>query len=503
MYTGLDMLRYALLDTVPNITKTIEDDQGREIKVRDSEKVRLASQKIEGIRTGFTDWMQNLPTSEKSVIEENYNRLYNAEVKQKYDGSHMKFPGLRLDNLGIEELYGSQKDTAWMLIQNAGGMVDHEVGTGKTLTMVVTAYEMKRLGLVARPMIVGMKANVGAIADTYRMAYPDARILAPTENDFTRQKREGLFDAMANTDWDCIILTHDQFSKIPQSLGIQKRLISSEVENLEKDLNELGRNGMRVGTSLLKGLEKKKASLTNNLASITRQISEKKDTVMDFEKMGIDFLQVDESHKFKNLLFTTRHDRVAGLGNQMGSQRALNMLFAVRTIQEKRGGDSGVAFYSGTPISNSLTELYLIFKYLRPKELTRQRMENFDSWLSVYAKKTTDYEYSVTNQLIEKSRFRHFIKVPELAACYSQITDFRTAEMVGVNRPAAVHRLVTIKPTEQQAEFTKKLIEFAATGDGTLLGRRPLSEAEERAKMLIATNYSKKSALDMRLIDPA
>ena len=501
-YTGLDLLHYALLDNVPNITKKVSDGQGREITVRDSEKIRLASQKIDTIRNGFVDWMRELPSSEKKEIEETYNRLYNSEVKQKYDGSHLKFPNLRLQNLGIKELYGSQKDTAWMLIQNAGGIVDHEVGTGKTLTMIVTAYEMKRLGLVAKPMIVGMKANVGAIADTFKAAYPDARILAPSEKDFSKQRRERLFDAMANTAWDCIILTHDQFAKIPQSLDVQKRLIGSEVANLEKDLDELKRTDYRVGTALLKGLERRKVSLTNNLNSVLHQIDEKKDNALDFEKTGIDFLQVDESHKFKNLLFTTRHDRVAGLGNQVGSQRALNMLFAVRTIQEKRGEDSGVAFYSGTPISNSLTELYLLFKYLRPKELERQKMENFDSWLSVYAKKTTDYEYSVTNQLIEKSRFRHFIKVPELAACYSQITDFRTAEMVGVDRPAAVHRLINIKPTEQQAAFTENLIKFAASGDGTLLGRRPLSESEERAKMLIATNYSKKSALDMRLVDP-
>ncbi|MPR37419.1 N-6 DNA methylase [Salmonirosea aquatica] len=381
-YTGLDLLRYALLDNVPDITKKMEDGQGREITVRDSEKIRLASQKIDTIRNGFVDWMRGLPLSEKKEIEETYNRLYNSEVKQKFDGSHLKFPHLRLQNLGIKDLYGSQKDTAWMLIQNAGGIVDHEVGTGKTLTMIVTAYEMKRLGLVAKPMIVGMKANVVAIAETFKAAYPDARILAPSEQDFSRPRRERLFDSMANTAWDCIILTHDQFAKIPQSLDVQRRLISSEVANLDKDLNELSRTDYRVGTALLKGLERRKVSLTNNLNSVLHQIEQKKDNILDFEKMGIDFLQVDESHKFKNLLFTTRHDRVAGLGNQVGSQRALNMLFAVRTIQEKRGGDSGVAFYSGTPISNSLTELYLLFKYLRPKELERQKMENFDSWSS-------------------------------------------------------------------------------------------------------------------------
>ena len=243
-YTGLDLLHYALLDNVPNITKKVSDGQGREMTVRDSEKIRLASQKIDTIRNGFVDWMRELPSSEKKEIEETYNRLYNAEVKQKYDGSHLKFPNLSLQNLGIKELYGSQKDTAWMLIQNAGGIVDHEVGTGKTLTMIVTAYEMKRLGLVAKPMIVGMKANVGAIADTFKAAYPDARILAPSEKDFSKQRRERLFDAMANTSWDCIILTHDQFAKIPQSLDVQKRLIGSEVANLEKDLDELKENGL-------------------------------------------------------------------------------------------------------------------------------------------------------------------------------------------------------------------------------------------------------------------
>ena len=174
--------------------------------------------------------------------------------------------------------------------------------------------------------------------------------------------------------------------------------------------------------------------------------------------MGIDHLFVDESHKFKNLTFTTRHDRVAGLGNSDGSQRALNMLFAVRTIQDRTGKDLGATFLSGTTISNSLTELYLLFKYLRPKELERQGINTFDAWAAIFAKKTKDYEFSVTNQIVQKERFRYFIKVPELAAFYSEITDFRTAKDIGIDRPEKNEILHNIPPTPDQQEFIQKLM---------------------------------------------
>ncbi|MDR1632347.1 MAG: DNA methylase, partial [Dysgonamonadaceae bacterium] len=200
-------------------------------------------------------------------------------------------------------------------------------------------------------------------------------------------------------------------------------------------------------------------------------------------------------------MFTTRHDRVAGLGNPEGSQRALNMLFALRTIQERTGKDLGATFLSGTTISNSLTELYLLFKYLRPKELERQNINTFDAWAAVFAQKTTDYEFSVTNEIVQKERFRYFIKVPELASFYSEITDFRTAKDIGIDRPAKNELLHNIPLTPQQQEFIQKLVEFAKTGDATLLGRAPLTDSEDRARMLIATDYARKMSLDMRMID--
>ena len=208
------------------------------------------------------------------------------------------------------------------------------------------------------------------------------------------------------------------------------------------------------------------------------------------------------SHQFKNLMFNTRHDRVAGLGNSEGSQRALNLLYALRTIQERTGKDLGATFLSGTTISNSLTELYLLFKYLRPNELERQDIRCFDAWAAIFAKKTTDFEFNVTNHIVAKERFRYFIKVPELAAFYNEITDYRTAENVGVDRPEKREILHNIPPTPAQEAFIEKLMKFAENGDATILGRAPLSETEEKAKMLIATDYARKMALDMRMIDP-
>ena len=505
-YDGMHLLKHALHNTCPDMMKSIgRDEHGNDIKVRDSEGIQLANAKIDEIRNGFSEWLEEQSPQFKERLTTMYNRKFNCFVRPKYDGSHQTFPDLNLKGLasrGIRSVYPSQMDCVWMLKQNGGGICDHEVGTGKTLIMCIAAHEMKRLNLAHKPMIIGLKANVAEIAATYQAAYPNARILYASEKDFSTANRVRFFNNIKNNDYDCVIMSHDQFGKIPQSPELQQRILQAELDTVEENLEVLRQQGKNVSRAMLKGLEKRKHNLEAKLEKVEHAIKSRTDDVVDFKQMGIDHIFIDESHQFKNLTFNTRHDRVAGLGNSEGSQKALNMLFAIRTIQERTGKDLGATFLSGTTISNSLTELYLLFKYLRPKELERQDIRCFDAWSAIFAKKTTDFEFNVTNNVVQKERFRYFIKVPELAAFYNEITDYRTAEDVGVDRPAKNEILHHIPPTPEQEDFIQKLMQFAKTGDATLLGRLPLSETEEKAKMLIATDYARKMALDMRMIDP-
>jgi N12 class adenine-specific DNA methylase len=504
-YDGISLMKHALHNTTPNITKTVDatdkDGKAIKVKVRDGEKIQLANSKIDEIRGDFTDWLNEQSPEFKDRLSDLYNRKFNCFVRPQYDGSHQTFPNLNLKALGIPDLYQSQKDAIWMLLQNNGGICDHEVGAGKTLIMCAGAYEMKRLGLVNKPMIIALKANVHEIAQTFRTAYPNAKILYPGKEDFTPKNRVKIFNEIKNNTWDAVILTHDQFGMIPQSPEIQQKILQAEMDSLEENLQVLRDQGKEVSTRMLKGLEMRKDNLKAKLLSLEYQITNRTDDVVDFKRMGIDHIFIDESHRFKNLMFTTRHDRVAGLGSPEGSQKAINMLFAIRTIQERTGKDLGASFLSGTTISNSLTELYLLFKYLRPQELEWQHINSFDAWAAVFAKKTTDYEFSVTNEIVQKERFRYFIKVPELAAFYNEITDFRTAKNIGIDRPEKNEILHNLPLTPPQQEFIGKLVEFANNGDATLLGRSPLSSSEEKAKMLIATDYARKMSLDMRIID--
>ena len=504
VYDGMDLLHHAMLNTLPNINKDGgKDEHGKTIRIPDFEARQKADTLITEIRQAFVEWLHAQPDDFKERLTDLYNRKFNCYVRPRYDGSHQQFPGLDLRGLGIEDLYPSQKDAIWMIKQNGGGICDHEVGTGKTLIMCVAAYEMHRLGLARKPMIIGIKANIHEIARTFRTAYPNARLLYPGKEDFTPENRLRIFSDIKNNNWDCIILTHEQFGKIPQSAEVQQQILRQEMDDIDENLASYEKQGGHVDGWILRGLEKRKENLDAKLHELQETIDAQKDDTVDFQQMGIDHLFVDESHNFKNLMFNTRHSRVSGLGNTDGSKKATNLLYAIRTIQQRTGRDLGATFLSGTTIANSLTELYLLFKYLRPKELERQDIPCFDAWAAVFAQKTSEFEFSVTNEVISKERFRYFIKVPELAMFYNEITDYRTAADVGIDRPELDEELCQIPMTDDQQAFLDKLVLFAKTGDPEHIGRTDLSDGEVKALMLLVTMYSNKLSLDMRLISPA
>ena len=505
-YDGMALLAHAFHNTIPDIQKCVGyDENGDDLKGPDMDKIQLANTKIEEIRDGFTEYLTNLPIEKRDELQEMYNRKFNCFVKAKYDGSYQTFPGIDLKALAspkfnIKNIYKSQKDCVKMILENGGGICDHEVGTGKSLIMCMAAHEMHRLGIVNKPMILAMKANVAEIAATYQAAFPHDKILYASEKDFSPANRVQFFNRIKNNDYACVIMSHDQFGKIPQALEVQQQILWDEIRDIDEALDVIRQQGGNISGRMLTGLEKRKENMQVKLMELQHDMAKRKDDFVDFGRMGIDHLFIDESHQFKNLMFTTRHQRVSGLGNPAGSQKALNLLYALRTIQNRTGKDLGATFLSGTTISNSLTELYLLFKYLRPKAMAKQGIHSFDAWAAVYAKKTSDFEFTVTNAVAEKERFRFFVKVPELATFYNEITDYRTGEDVGLDRPNMNVILHDIEPTADQQDFNERLVQFAQTGDGELIFRAPLNDREMKGKMLIATDASRKASMDMRLV---
>ena len=311
-----------------------------------------------------------------------------------------------------------------------------------------------------------------------------------------------MFSKIKNNNWDCIILTHDQFSKIPQSEETMYDIFSEELADVERSLEVLEQSTMRYRSGRMqKGLETRKQNLEAKLAELQMKIDLRKDDTIDFRSMGIDHIFVDECHCYKNLMFQTRHTRVAGIGNAQGSQRAMNLLFAIRDIQRRTGKDLGAMFLSGTVVVNALTELYVMFKYLRPRELKRQQVSCFDAWAAIFTKKAADYELNVTGTIKRKERFRTYIKVPELAMFLREITDYRTADMINLDVPDKNVRFLSHAPTIQQEEMIGRLVAFAHSGQWEDLGLDiPQPDNLDKAKMLVATNVARKMSLDMRLL---
>lgn len=503
-----EVFRYALADNCPVFKKT---EHG--VTYKDTEAIRAVQKIIDRMRREFKVWIKSnaISQEEREEIAKLYNEKYNCFVRNQFDGSLQNFKGLDYSQLGFSDLYQSQKDCIWMIKQNNGGVGYHTVGAGKTMIMVVASYEMHRLGLAQKPLIIGMKANVAQIADTYRKAYPTARVLYPTEKDFSTQNRRELFNKIANNDWDCVILSHDQFNLIPQAEEIEIKMIKEEVDDLQQVIEymegeTLDQNERRRKKNLEKSLE----TLRAKMMLLQQRIAERNDkTMLNFHQLGFDHIFVDEYHNFKNLRFNTRHTRVAGLGNNSGADKSWKLLCAIRDIQYRKGGkDMCASFFSGTVISNALTELYVLFKYLRPNALERQNIRCFDAWAGNFTEKKIDYDLTITGEIKAKERFRTYINVPELSQFMAEITDYRTADMINLDRPKSNVIFDHADPTPEQADMLKKLIDYASSGNYDVLGigkRKSNGKGKGNGKnsdgtMLIATDVARKVSLDPRII---
>jgi N12 class adenine-specific DNA methylase len=441
---GVNLLEHALHGTSPKITYTIKYSDNSTKTFLDREAMSNAQLKIDKINKEWFNYIKSNPNITEK-LENIYNNVQNTNVERVYNGEHLELPGLK-----HFKPYKHQKDCIWQLVNTNGGLADHIVGAGKSLIIAATTMELKRLSISNKNMIIGLKSNIIDIYSSFNKAYPNAKILFPTEAEFSPKGRQLFFEKIKNNNWDAVILTHEQFQAIPQSRDIQEKIINQELKNLRLDLNLAIDNGeakanSRTFKNLQKRIENKEVKLNQLIDSI------KKDpNLLTFDKMGVDHLIVDESQVFKNLEFSTRHSSVAGLGSPEGSQRAMNLLFAIRTIQDKYNSDMGVSFFSGTPISNTLAELYLLKKYLSPNELKNRSMENFDSWARSYAELSRDFELSVTNEIKIKERFRSFEKVPELARWYRSFTNVANDNNIVIDKPTENTVLIDITVTPVQ-----------------------------------------------------
>ena len=422
---GFKLLEEVLQNRMPIVKDTYKDGD-RTITVVNAVETQKANEKADKIRRDFDNWIWQ-DDERRADLTSYYNKNFNNVILRKYDGSHLVFDGYAGRWIPAQH----QLDGAWMVMQNMGGILDHIVGSGKTLLMVLAAQKMKQMGLIKKPILLGLKANTADIAKEFKSSFPMAKVLSPTEKDFTPDNRKAFFAKMANNDWDAIIMTHDQFGMIEQSKEIQQEIISQEIESLDNDIRTAKDNKMSKRD--LNGLEVRKQNLQVKLQKLT--LMEKDPSLKSFEEMGIDFMFVDESQQFKNLQYTTIQRGVSGLGDPLGSNKAFNMLFAIRTLQKMYGADKGVVFASGTPISNTMVEMYLLFKYLRPNKMAEMGINSFDQWANTFARVGSEIEFGVTNSLKPKVRMREFMNVPEMAAMYREIADVRNDSNLKIPKP--------------------------------------------------------------------
>lgn len=460
----------------------------------DQEATELANSKVADLREHFEQW---LPGDDARVqtMERAYNDRFNRIVLRKWDGSHLNVPGL----MG-KELRPHQKDAVWMLINNRGGIVDHIVGAGKTLVMQSAIMEMRRMGIAKKPMIVALKSTVSQIAREFKEAYPTARVLAPSEKDFSTENRKKFFANISLNDYDCIIVSHEQYCKIPHSEEAEGDVVNEQLAQLDAMIEYLYGTGdkSQLTKRQIKSLEKRRQNLH---AKLEKRLDRSTDREFCFENMGIDYLFVDECHQFKSLPYVTSYQNVAGLGEASGSNKAVALLTGIRHLQKMHQGDKGTVFLSGTTITNSLVEIYNLLNYLRPRKLEQLGMPTFDAWASTFAVHSSELEAGVSNEFKMKDRFRYFDNVPELSQLYAEIADVRNDYNLQLPKPKVDGKTVIVPQSDAVAEINREVVNMLQTKNGSYFGIHP-KDQKKFPWGLVASGISAKAAVSPRLVFP-
>lgn len=467
------------------IYDTVTDPDGKERRVLNSKETTLAQQKQQAIKDAFQDWIWKDPDRRQELVTR-YNELFNSNRPREYDGSHIVFSGMNPEI----KLREHQLNAVAHILYGGNTLLAHEVGAGKTFEMVAAAMESKRLGLCQKPLFVVPNHLTEQWASEFLRLYPSANILAATKKDFEPRNRKKFCGRIATGDYDAIIIGHSQFERIPVSQERQERLLQEQIMEIEEGLEEL--KASRAERFTIKSLERTKKGLETRLKKL--QDSTRKDDVITFEQLGVDRLYVDEAHSFKNLFLYTKMRNVAGLSTS-DAQKSSDMLLKCRYIDELTDS-RGVVFATGTPVSNSMTELYTMMRYLQHDTIRDKGLAHFDCWASTFGETTTAIELAPEGTGYRaRTRFAKFFNLPELMNLFKEAADIKTADQLNLPTPKAIYHNEVAQPTEIQQAMVQELSErAAAVHAGTV---DPSVD-----NMLRITSDGRKLGLDQRIINP-
>ena len=467
------------------IYDTIEDADGREKRVLNSKETTLAQQKQQAIKDAFQEWIWKDPTRRHDLVQR-YNELFNSTRPREYNGQHITFSGMNPEI----QLREHQLNAVAHILYGGNTLLAHEVGAGKTFEMVAAAMESKRLGLCHKPMFVVPNHLIEQWASEFLRLYPSANILAVTKKDFEPRNRKKFCARIATGDYDAVIIGHSQFERIPVSRERQERMLQEQIYEIEDGLMELRANNAERFT--IKSLEKTKKSLEVKLKKL--QDTSRKDDVITFEQLGVDRLYVDEAHAFKNLFLYTKMRNVAGLSTS-DAQKSSDMLLKCRYIDEITG-NKGIVFATGTPVSNSMTELYTMMRYLQHDMLQRKHLTHFDCWASTFGETATAIELAPEGTGYRaRTRFSKFFNLPELMQLFKEAADIKTADQLHLPTPTPIYHNVVAQPTEIQKGMVQELSERAAKVHAGIVDA-------STDNMLKITSDGRKLGLDQRVINP-